>query len=578
MLDGFFLSFIIDEIQNRILNCYVDKLYQPSKNEIVLHFRTKNNPKLLISANPTQSRIGFINGNIENPQVPSMFCMLLRKYLVNAKLVNVCQYNFERLVFFDFYTSNEVGDKISVRLVIEVMGKHSNFILLNQANVIIDSVKRIGSNMSRVRQVLPGMTYQLPPLLDKFNIINNSVDEIVNRILLFTNSILSEAIVKSIQGISFTMADEISFVIAKTRYFKIQDLNFNQIEQLKKSISDLKIIIENKIGTPFLFKTSDGKMKDFYFTKLCKFKDNSIVSKKSSYSELIEEFYKSKSDECRIKQNANDVLKILASNLKKAKKKLKIQKLEKLNCGHKNKIQECAILLQSNLHLVNKNSSYIVVENFFNDNKKVKIELDSTISGAANAQKYFNKYKKLCVADKVLDELIVKTQNEIIYLESVIDAVIRSTSIENIMQIKIELQQEGYLKKHIKHAKNVKTKYPKNSVLKIKSIDNFDILVGNNNVNNDWLTLKYANKNDIWFHTQKIPGAHVVIVTNGKEVPNTTIVQAAKIAAEHSRAKNDNLVSVDYTTIKNVKKIAGAKPGMVIYNNFKTVVVKPELN
>ena len=317
MLDGFFLSFIIDEVKNKVLNCYVDKLYQPSKNEVVLHFRTQGSPKLLISANPDQSRINFINEKIEHPPIPSMFCMLLRKYLVNAKLVNVCQQNFERLVFLDFYTSNEVGDKISVRLVVEVMGKHSNIILLNQGNNVIDSIKRVGSDISRVRQIYPGIIYQLPPLQCKCNIVKNNVDEIVNQVLLFSDETLPSAIVKAVQGISYTMADEISFVVVNTLDFKVKDLNLDQIEQLKKNFCNLKILIEGKLGSPLLFKTFDGEMKDFYFTELCKFKNNGIISKKNSYSELVEEFYKNKTNECRVKQNANDVLKILMNCLKK---------------------------------------------------------------------------------------------------------------------------------------------------------------------------------------------------------------------------------------------------------------------
>lgn len=570
MLNGFFLNFVVNEIKSKLLNLYVDKVYHTSKEEVVIYFRSSSNYKLLLNINAGYARITLTNQKIENPSEATMFCMLLRKYLNNAKLINLYQYDLERLVVLEFLTSNDVGDKIIIKLVVEIMGKHSNIILVTKDDLIIDSIKRVDLNMSKIRQILPKIHYQLPQNCNKINILTNSIDNILDNFMLDDEIEIQNQLVKNFQGFSKLLAKEVVYL---AKYNFDFDVNLGFKECLLKSLEELKNIVRNNLGKPYIFLNSKNQPKYFSFMPLKHLTDEGFKIKEAdSYTELLEIFYAEKNNLDRITQNSKDMICKLMSLQKKLKNKLKIQKEEKLNCKDKDKLQQCAILLQSNLYKIQKGDDKVVLEDFFNDNHPVTIKLNTALSAAANAQKYFNKYKKMCMADKMLTDLIINTENEIEYIDSVIDNILRSDTRDNLELIKIELQEQGYLRKSKDNS--IKRKLPKNKFLKIQSVDGFDILIGNNNVNNDILTFKHASKNDIWFHVQKIPGAHIIVLTNGRSVPITTIEQAATIAAEHSKAKDENLVSVDYTEVKNVKKFKGARPGMVIYDNFKTIIVR----
>lgn len=570
MLNGFFLNFVVNEIKSKLLNLYVDKVYHTSKEEVVIYFRSSRNYKLLLNINAGYARITLTNQKIENPSEATMFCMLLRKYLNNAKLINLYQYDLERLVVLEFLTSNDVGDKIIIKLVVEIMGKHSNIILVTQDDLIIDSIKRVDLNMSKIRQILPKIHYQLPQNCNKINILTNSIGDILDNFILDDETEIQNQLVKNFQGFSKLLAKEVVYLAKYNFNF---DVNLGFKECLLKNLEELKNIVKNNLGKPYIFLNSKNQPKYFSFMPLKNLTDEGLrIKEADSYTELLEIFYAEKNNLDRITQNSKDMICKLMSLQKKLKNKLKIQKEEKLNCKDKDKLQQCAILLQSNLYKIQKGDEKIVLEDFFNNNQPVTIKLDPALSAAANAQKYFNKYKKMCMADKMLTDVIINTENEIEYIDSVIDNILRSDTRENLELIKIELQEQGYLRKSKDNS--VTRKLPKNKFLKIQSIDGFDILIGNNNVNNDNLTFKQASKNDIWFHAQKIPGAHVIVVTNGRSVPLTTLEQAATLAAEHSKGKDENLVSVDYTEVKNVKKFKGARPGMVIYDNFKTIIVR----
>lgn len=570
MLNGFFLNFVVNEIKSKLLNLYVDKVYHTSKEEVVIYFRSSRNYKLLLNINAGYARITLTNQKIENPSEATMFCMLLRKYLNNAKLINLYQYDLERLVVLEFLTSNDVGDKIIIKLVVEIMGKHSNIILVTQDDLIVDSIKRVDLNMSKIRQILPKIHYQLPQNCNKINILTNSINDIPDKFMIDDEIEIQNQLIKNFQGFSKLLAKEVVYLAKYNFNF---DVNLGFKECLLKNLEELKNIVKNNFGKPYIFLNSKNQPKYFSFMPLKHLTDEGLrIKEADSYTELLEVFYAEKNNIDRITQNSKDMISKLMSLQKKLQNKLKIQKKEKLDCKDKDKLQQCAILLQSNLYKIQKGDEKIVLEDFFNNNQPVTIKLDPALSAAANAQKYFNKYKKMCMADKMLTDVIIKTENEIEYIDSVIDNILRSDTRENLELIKIELQEQGYLRKSKDNS--VTRKLPKNKFLKIQSIDGFDILIGNNNVNNDNLTFKQASKNDIWFHAQKIPGAHVIVVTNGRSVPLTTIEQAATVAAEHSKGKDENLVSVDYTEVKNVKKFKGARPGMVIYDNFKTIIVR----
>ena len=573
MIDGFFLNVLIEEIRNKIVNQYVDKIYQISDREIILDFRNKE--KLFISINPMGARINLSSMKFSYPYTPPMFCMMMRKYILNSKLLNIHQDDFERIINMEFDTINEMGDKVLIRLSIELMGRHSNIVIIDHNNKIIDSIKHVSKNISRVRQIIPGMQYILPPCQYKLNILTNFSEEIVDRILSYQGMLLHEAILKSIKGISTNICKH----LVKTQfqnidYYILNPMIASDYAKLKYIIEYLKNIIESKSVTPILFRDNKGNTIDFYFCDISNCFDNGCVEKYNSFSELIEYFYNTKS-ECNVLSNkANNLINEMKNKKEKIKNKILTYQKAKLRCQDKEIIQIYGILLKSNLHNVNRYDKSITVENFFEDNSEIRISLDEKISPSANVQKYFNKYKKLCAADKILDNLIVESENELVYIESILDSISRVIDQYELDEIILELQEQGYLKINKRGKKTSKHKEQKKVLNKISSVDNFTILIGKNNINNDFITFKYSNKNDLWFHAQKIPGSHVVVITNGKEIPITTIQQAAKLAAENSKAKYENLVPVDYTFIKNVKKFKDSKPGMVTYDNFKTILVR----
>ncbi len=592
-----------------IMDFHIDKIYQPTKNELIFYLKkppknfsssknsTLRNYKLLLNISSNYSRLGFIDQNIENPVQPSMFCMSLRKHLTNAKLINISQQGFDRIVFFDFETFNEVKDKVFVRLIIEIMGRHSNIILVSKDDLILDCLKKVNDNMSAKRQLLPKLKYKLPPTEKKFNLLTDELNFILNRLLFFQDLTLKKSLIKSIEGLSPLLADEILFNSKIDLNILVKDVSDKMKNDLAASLSFFKDILIRKDVRPVLFLDKYKNPTYFSFIDLNHLShqkslnsDNSAlvdsVVETNSFNKLIEIFYQEKGNADRTYQVTKNISHLLNNILNKLSNKLSMHKQEKINCQEKEKIQQCAILLQSNLHKIKKNSNFIVLENFFDSNKKMKIDLDVRLSGPQNAQKYFNKYKKMCVADKMLDQLIVDTQNEITYIESVLFNLMQIKNYDDLTQIQLELQEQGYLKiKKIKENHKHKTNklnnkqtqvgFRKNQLSKIKSTDGFEILVGNNNINNDWLTFRYADKNDVWLHAQKIPGAHVVIITNGKDIPESTLKQAAELAVQNSKAKCNTSVDVDFTFIKHVKKFKGAKPGMVIYNNYKTITVKP---
>lgn len=578
MLDGLYIHCLCDEFRNKIVGTRIDKVYQPSRDEVILLFRTKSNPRLFISVRSSSARINFTNSHIENPAVPPMFCMLMRKYLVNAKLLNISQRELERIILFKFENCDDIGNKFEVTLVVELMGRHSNIILVNSDNIIIDSIKRVGHDISRVRQILPHIQYAWPPDQYKINILSASKDKILQKIQSCDSEFFVNALMKSIQGISQIIAKEIVFFSTKNYNSKLKDLSSEELGRATFFINKIADLINSSSACPALINNLDGIPKDFACIPIQQYKDTMLIKKFDSFSTLLDSFYQQKDNLDRIKQRTDSLYQILITKYSKISKKLTIQIQEKQDCQQRHLYQQYGILIQSNLHNITKSAITVRVDNFFDeDNTKIDIPINPELSPIANAQYYFNKYKKMCAADKKLDLLITNTKNELIYLDSVLDNITRSTTQSDIDEIRAELEEEGYVKRSSQHSKNKKskTKNPLSNLIRVQSIDDITILAGRNNIQNEWLTLKYANKNDVWFHAQKIPGAHVVIIANGKDISQTVIEQAATIAAANSKARSSNLVPVDYTTIKNVKKFKGAKTGMVTYDNFKTIFVKP---
>ncbi len=573
--DGAFLHMVCTEISEQILGSRIDKVYQPSRNEIVLTMRSNGkNLKLLLSADASHPRIHFTEMELDNPASPPMFCMLLRKHIGNAKIVAVRQQGLERIVIFDLETRNEFGDIIVVNLAVEIMGRHSNVILVNENGKVIDAIKRVDDSVSSIRRILPGVVYELAPSQDKLSVLEYSSEQLVEK--LRTNAYnfpLSKALLMTLEGVSPLICREISFLVCKNSDTIVEDLTEDEISRLefylKRFISSL-----SEPMSPTMILDKNKKPIEFYFSNIYQYSDSVITKEYPSISLLLDDFFKQKDTASRINQKAHDLVRFLINTSDKISRKLENQKKELLECADRDVLRIYGDLLNANLYRLEKGDRVAELENFYEEGLPiVKIKLDPLLTPSQNAQKYYKEYKKADTAEKMLTELIKKGEEEQIYIDSVFDILSRSSTEAEISAIRAELVDGGYLRAN----KNSRQKPQKLSYIKYKSSDGFTILCGRNNLQNDRLTLKEANNFDMWFHTQSIPGSHTVIVCEGTaDIPDRTIEEAAMIAAYNSKARNSTKVPVDYTLIKNIKKPNGSKPGFVVYDTYYTILITPD--
>lgn len=573
-LDGAFLRHLTYDFNSSLLGAKVDKVYQPNRDEIVLLFRGKNqNLKLLISSRANSPRINFINTSIENPASPPMFCMLLRKRFMGAKFCGCSQPGLERAVRLEFDTINELGDNIKLFLNVEIMGKYSNIILTDDDNKIIDCIHRVDASMSSQRLVLPGMKYTLPPSQNKLEILESSIDKLCSEITAL-NLKLSKAILNTIAGISPIICREISDIVTKGQDTFSAELSSAQIDILKGELSHLKSTIDSTSGKPYLIYENTGKPLDFCFIPISQYGNKAEVKEFESFSELLECFYSSKDSSERMRVKSTDILRVLTNSYDRISKKINLQTAELSKTSERNTLKTYGDLLNANLYNLTEKSPFADVQNYYSDQlETVRIPLDPILTPSQNAQKYYKEYRKAQTAEKVLTEQITKGKEELIYIDAVFDSLSRAESEKELNEIRQELAEEGLIKLSGKQAKSKSAALPP---LTFQSNDGFKIIVGRNNKQNDRITMKLSNNNDVWFHARNIPGAHTIIITDGKEPSVKAIEFAAGLAAAHSKSgKSDAPVAVDFTKIRNVKKPSGAKPGMVIYDKFETIFVKP---
>lgn len=571
-LDGLFLRHIKNEIEKEALGARVSQIYQPNREELVFALRTFNgNRKLLMSARANSPRVNFCSKTPENPPQPPMFCMLLRKRIGGGKLVGVRQLDCDRVIFFDFDCINELGDNVRITVVCEIMGMYSNIIIVDSDGIIIDSLKRVDLTMSSKRLILPNIKYELPESQDKLNIIESMAEEVAETASgVMPETLLNKALLKTIQGVSPIICREIEYNVLEGATNQIEGILY---ERLVSQLSSLKRIAENCSGEPYIVYREDGKPMDFSFIPIEQYGEFVKVEKCGSFSELLDLFYETRDTRERMRVKSQSLIKMLNNTRERISRKLGKQQLELAQCENREELRICGDLLQANLYRAEKGKEYIEVENFYDENYAViRIRLNPAISPAANAQKYYKDYQKAKNAEKVLTEQIEKGKNELEYIESVLDTVNRAENEKELAQIREELTEQGYLHKQRGKQRPLAALPP----IEFESSDGFKILVGRNNKQNDKLTLKTATKKDIWLHTKDIHGSHTIIISDGREVSDTAIYEAARIAAYHSKAQNSSQVPVDYTLVKYVSKPSGAKPGMVIYVNNKTVYVTPK--
>lgn len=546
-LDGIYLSLLKKEILSRLQGFRVDKIHQPSKEELVFTFRTFDGPvKLLLSAKADCPRIQITTKGFENPKKPPMLTMLLRKHLGGAKLVDIIQDGFERILTLVFDAKNDLGDPVTFRLIIEIMGRYSNIILVDEKGMIVECVKRIDALKSSVREILPGIEYKLPPQQNKMNILSDDIDEIEKAIQVLDLK-KSKAVSEVLQGVSPIVAREIE--------------NGMTLAELKRAVLN-----------PEPYVVFMDKPKDFTFFKPKQYGDLCQYIKFDTFSELIDYFYYEQVRIDRIKQRSNDLFHHLTTLYERSVRKAINRKNELKECEEKETYKIYGDLINANLHRLEKGALFFDLENFYDNNRVVRIPADPTLTPVQNAQKYYKEYRKKQVAQSKLNGFIKEAEEETQYLESVIDLLSRAETDAEISAIRAELYETGFISKRID--KNNKNK--KLPPIHFKSLEGFDIYVGRNNVQNDMLTLMTAKNYDLWFHVKDAAGSHV-IVTAVKDKPFTDklIRQAAMLAAANSKAASSSNVAVDYTIVKNVHKPNGAKPGMVIYNEYKTEYVTP---
>ena len=572
-LDGAFLYTVRNELLP-LIGGRVEKIHQPSREEVIISIRTKSgSKKLYISANAGSARVHITENTVDNPQTPPMFCMLLRKRLGSGKLIDIRQDGLERILFLDFECVNELGDIVTVTLAVEIMGRCSNLIIVSGDGRVIDSIKRVDEEMSRERMVLPGMEYTLPPRDDRLNFLTCEPEDIKERLAGTQPKELSKALIRIFEGISPILAREWAYFAGRGVHIESNTISSDQLDRLLFTIKRTREQVLSGECCFSVVSDKEGQLKDFSFVRLSQFGTLMYTKELSGPSELLDYFYSERDRAARTKQRANDLFKLLMNLTDRTSRRIAAQREELDACADKDRAKLFGDLISANMYRIQKGDSSAVVENFYDEEcPQVTIPLDVRKTPAQNAQHYYGEYKKSVTAEEKLAEQIQKGEEELQYLESVFDSLTRASSENDIIQLRLELREQGYVRYAGGKAKPPKALPP----IEYKSSDGFSILVGRNNKQNDQLSLKFAEKTDIWLHTQLITGSHVLILTDGETPPDKTIEEAAVIAAVNSSGRDSGLVPVDYCLARYVKKPTGAKPGKVIFTNYKTAFVKPD--
>lgn len=575
-LDGVFLRHLKEEIGTSLLGTRVDRVFQPNRDELILAFRGFSAAyKLLISARANSARVNLTTIPVENPQQPPMLCMLLRKKLQGAKLLEITQPDLERALMLKFDSVNELGDHVELTLAVEIMGRYSNIILVDENGKIIDALKRVDAEMSSERLVLPGLLYRLPPPQDKLSMLTCTVEEIMARIDALPRDMeLSKALMSVLQGISPIIAREVENSAGLGHEVYVKSMTPPQRRRTEMYVATLMETAKNVSGTPHIVIDPQNKPKDFAFMDIRQYGSAMTVSEKESFSEMLDAFYAERDQIERMRVKSQDLLRLLANHADRLSRKIANQQAELSACAERDTLRIKGDLLSANMYAIQKGETSVKLQNFYDENlAELEIALDPALTPQQNAQKYYKNYRKAKTAEEKLTEQIGLAQTELTYIDSVFESLALAENERDLNEIRAELAEQGYVRR--KAGKKNQKQPALSSPLKFKTSDGFTVLVGRNNRQNDKLTMKDANNNDIWFHTKNIPGSHTVLVTDGKAPTETAMEEAAVLAAQHSRAKDSAQVPVDYTQIRYVSKPQGAKPGMVIYVQYKTVYVDP---
>ncbi len=556
--DGIVTRSVVNELHSALHTGRIVKVYQPQDTDLLLHVRAgRTTHKWLISANAQFSRTHLTTESLENPKEPPMFCMVLRKHLEGAFIEKIEQQGFERTIHVSIKGKNDIGDTVQKTLIIELMGKHSNIILVDHKDMILDAIKRLSPAVNRHRTILPGRPYVLPPEQGKANPLEIDRDGLLRR-LDFNAGKLDRQLLAAVEGFSPLLTKEIVFRAGLSHKETLLDAFFALQDQIKKQEFE-----PNIVQVP-------GQREAFHVIALTHL--DGKVERYDSVSEMLASYYSLKAESDAVKQKAGDLGRVVSTEYKKNE-----SKLIKLYATLKESEEAATYqlngeLLTAHMHMVKKGDASVTVVNYYDpEQQSIEIALDLNRTPSENAQRYFKKYNKLKSAKKAVEEQIEQTKEEMIYLDHVSQQ-IESASLRDIEEIREELEEGGYVRKRKRRAKTTKPTKP--VIESYTATDGTTILVGKNNRQNDYLTMRLADSEDVWLHTKDIPGSHVVIRSNSPS--EETIKEAAGLAAYFSKSRLSSGVPVDFTEVKHVRKPNGAKPGFVIYDHQNTIYVTPD--
>lgn len=588
--DGMAAKSISDSLQLLLSDGRVEKALQPEKDEIIFIIRARGaNHRLLLSASPNCARIQITKQQKENPDTPPVFCMLLRKHLVGGKIRSFQNIDYDRIIEIEFLTTNDFGESCRKYIVIEIMGRHSNIILLNEQRTIIDSIKHIDFEISSVREVMPGRPYLLPPQQNKVSPRDLLLSQEARTALFHppiseTEEIkelrIDKYIVNAIQGFSPIAARELCELADIPATLRCSEVLFGEsrntnIHKLQHALTlFLESAQQSEFQTPYIFYR-DPEMRqpfDFYFMDMRQY---AFKQSFPSFSEAMDAYYAGKDGTERAQQRKADLVKVIANNIDRCLRKIGIQEAAIRDAAKGETYQLYGELITANLYQIESRISSVTLPNYYSQSMEpVAIPLDPHKSANQNAQNYFKKYNKAKSTLHNATIQLAESKEELTYLQSVMQSLEQAEDSAEIAAIREELIAGSYMKRK-KSKKKVKNIGKELKPKQFYSQDGFPILVGRNNTQNDILTLRTAGNNDLWFHTKNIPGSHVILRTMGETVSPESIQEAAELAAYYSKASESQNVPVDYTQVRNVRKPQGAKPGMVIYENQKTIYVEP---
>ncbi|MCL2391481.1 MAG: NFACT family protein [Oscillospiraceae bacterium] len=575
-LDALCISAVREELSGQIVGTKIDKVLQPERDVLILNLRGRNEAfRLLISAGSADMRVHLTQHRSENPITPPMFCMLLRKHLTGARLLSISQPPAERILEFVLDAPDAFGVTSEKRLVVELIAKSTNIILVDNEGIIIDCLRRVGGDLSEKRSVQPGLKYKKPPVqegkTDPLDLTTSQWDEIfasnkpessVDKWLLSTFSALSPLICREIAWRAYGACD-----------IKLNDI-CDGGAALKRELFSIALTARNSGFEPWSINDEHNRPRDFSYTQIMQHEGTLDVLRAESFSEMLDAHYTRAAQSERLRQRASSMTKTVKTARDRIQRKLITQKADLEKSAERDYLRECGDIITANFHLMKKGQLVLTAQDFFAEGER-RIALDPLKTPQQNAAKYYKGYTKAKTAEKYLMQQVQSGTVEVEYLESVLEAIAMAESETDINEIRQELVQMGFVKE--KSQKGAKVKKPSAALpLKFMSSTGMQILAGRNNIQNDNLTMKIAARSDIWLHAQKIHGAHVIISCGGSEPDETTLSEAAAIAAYYSSARLSGKVPVDFTSVRNVKKQPGGRPGMVTYSGFKTIIAIPD--